>query len=156
VKLTARRGVIAAALTLGLAGVLVPAAVLASTGSPARPADSPGPLQQRTLAETTLPHFRVVLRITRPLDEPAAGSTVVADGYLPAAHHRWKLFGAAQVGPGGGAFWASEQVCSFEVSQWGPVPAHGSPAMATSDAMTVSLSPTPAIGCERAVTRHWR
>jgi hypothetical protein len=158
-NLTARRGMIAAVLSLGCAGVLVPAAALASSGSPARAlvqANSPGPLQQRTLAETTLPHFRVVLRITRPLDDPAAGGTVVADGYRPAAHHKWKLSAAEQVGLGGAADWYSEQVCSFEVTQWGPVPASGSPAMVTSDSMTVSLSPTPAIGCGRPVTRHWR
>lgn len=144
-KLTARSGMIAAGIALACSGVLLPAAALASAGSPAA---AP---QQRQLAVTTLSNFKVVLTATRlPGTGPAPMATVTAAGYRHTSHG-WKLIATKRIGGAGGWFWGPAEVCGLTATQLEPLPS----SAARSDTITVSLLETPALGCSNSITKRW-
>jgi hypothetical protein len=104
--------------------------------------------QRRQLAVTTLSSFEVVLTATR---KPDLRATVTAAGYRKTSRG-WMLIATRQVGVAGRWFWFSTTVCSLTVTQLKPLPSSAT----NSDTMTVSLLETPALGCSKAYTKHWK
>jgi hypothetical protein len=137
---------LAGVAAVACAAALTPVAALAATssGAVATHASSAAHPQRRQLAVTTLSSFKVVLTATR---EPELKAVVTAAGYR-ATTHGWKLIATRRLGT---YFWYSTEVCSLTVTQLKPEPSSAAP----SDAMTVRLLLTPALGCGRPLTKHW-
>jgi YVTN family beta-propeller protein len=106
------------------------------------------PPQRRQIAETTLTDFKVVLTVTRV--GTGLKGTVTAAGYQNTAGN-WTLTGQRQIGAAGQWFWYSTKVCGLTVTELKPLPS----TAATSDALTVSLLITPALGCSRNYSESW-
>jgi len=106
------------------------------------------PPQQRTIAQTTLTSFKVVLTVTRV--GTSLNATVTAAGYRNVAGH-WKPAGQKRIGAPGAWFWYPTEVCGLTVTELKPEPSSAAP----SDTLTVSLLMTPALGCSRNISETW-
>jgi hypothetical protein len=103
------------------------------------------------LATTTLTQFKVELVATEGTPGGAPLATVTAIGYEPAGNG-WKEVASETVGSANQWFWYPVEVCSFTVTELEP-----GPSTATDpDVMRVSLLITPAIGCSKTYTEHWK
>ena len=85
----------------------------------------------------------------------AAGVLAVAAG--PARHdHRrsgtgWQLIAVKRIGASYPWFWFAVDTCPLDITQYRP----GSPVR-TVDAIKVSLPATPALGCTKVFSEHWK
>ena len=133
----------------GLIGALIVATVPVVTAASATSTHASDP-EHRQIAVTALSSFKVVLTATRGPGPVAPTATVTAAGYRRSGAH-WKLIASKRVGKANQWFWFSVQTCSLTATQL-----QGVSPVTTYDSIKISLLITPAVGCSRTFSEHWR
>lgn len=136
---------IAAAGAVAAAGVLATVAVAGAAGASQHNA-SP---QQRQIGAAELSGFKVVLTATRGTGQPPT-ATVTAAGYQRSGAG-WKLIAVKRIGAPNQWFWFAVDTCSLDITQFEGV----SPVQNT-HSIKVSLLATPALGCTKSISEHWK
>jgi hypothetical protein len=121
---------------------------VALTGAAGASQHSASP-QHRQIGAAELSGFKVVLTATRGPGQPPT-ATVTAAGYRRSGAG-WKLIAVKRIGAANQWFWYAVDTCSLDITQFKGV----SPVRNT-DSVRVSLLATPALGCARPVSEHWK
>lgn len=136
---------IAAAGAVCAAGVLATVAVAGAAGA-SQHNTSP---QHRQIGAAELSGFKVVLTATRGAGQPPT-ATVTAAGYQRSGAG-WKLIAVKRIGAPNQWFWFAVDTCSLNITQF-----RGVSPVRNVDSIKVSLLATPALGCTRPISEHWK
>ena len=145
--LTVARRIAAAGVLAIAAGVLATVIVAGAAGASQSPR---GVSQQhRQIAAAELSGFKVVLTVTRGPGQPPT-ATVTAAGYRRSGAG-WQLIAVRRIGAANQWFWFAVDTCSLNITQFRA----GSPVRNV-DSIKVSLLATPALGCTKPFSEHWK
>ena len=146
---------IAAAGVLAAVGVFTTVAVAGEAGaslhkvSPHRASPHSASPQHRQIGAAELSGFKVVLTATRGTGQPPT-ATVTAAGYQRSGAG-WKLIAVKRIGAPNQWFWHAVDTCSLNITQ-----VTGVSPVQNADSIRVSLLATPALGCTKPITEHWK
>ena len=151
---------IAAAGVLAAVGVFTTVAVAGEAGaslhkvsphraSPHSASPHSASPQHRQIGAAELSGFKVVLTATRGTGQPPT-ATVTAAGYQRSGAG-WKLIAVKRIGAPNQWFWHAVDTCSLNITQFTGV----SPVQNV-DSIRVSLLATPALGCTKPISEHWK
>jgi hypothetical protein len=139
---------LAAAAVLAAAAGLLATVTVAGVAGASQPPRAAGP-QHRQIGAAELSGFRVVLTATRGPGQPPS-ATVTAAGYRRSGAG-WQLIAVKRIGAPGQWFWFAVDTCSLDTTQF-----QGVSPVQTVDSIKVSLLATPALGCTRPLSEHWK
>jgi ABC-type amino acid transport substrate-binding protein len=105
--------------------------------------------QHRQIGVAELTGFKVVLIATRGTGQPPT-ATVTAAGYRR-SRAGWTLIAVKRIGGVDQWFWYAVDTCSLDITQFQA----GSPVRNV-DSIKVSLLATPALGCTKPFSEHWK
>ena len=138
---------IAAAGVLAAAAGLLATVIVAGTAGASQQQNA-GP-QHRQIGVAELTGFKVVLTVTKGTGQPPL-ATVTAAGYRRSGAG-WKLIAVKRIGAAYPWFWNAVDTCSLDITQFRA----GSPVRDV-DSIRVSLLATPALGCTKPFSEHWK
>ena len=141
---------IAAAGVLAAVGVFTTVAVAGEAGASLHKVSphSASP-QHRQIGAAELSGFKVVLTATRGRGQPPT-ATVTAAGYQRSGAG-WKLIAVKRIGAPNQWFWFAVDTCSLNITQF-----KGVSPVQNIDSITVSLLASPALGCTKPMSEHWK
>jgi hypothetical protein len=145
-NLRVTRRIAAAGVLAVAAGVL---ATVTAAGAAASPPQRNAAPQHRQIGVAELTGFKVVLTVTRGTGQPPL-ATVTAAGYQRSGSG-WKLIAVKRIGGSSPWFWFAVGTCSLAITQFQA----GSPVRNV-DSMKVSLLASPALGCTKPFSEHWK
>src|SRR5215472_321155 len=148
--LSVTRRIAAAGILAAAVGVFTTVAVAGEAGASLHKASphhaSP---QHRQIGAAELSGFKVVLTATRGTGQPPT-ATVTAAGFQRSGAG-WKLIAVNRIGAPGQWFWFAVDTCSLNITQF-----QGVSPVRNVDSIKVSLLATPALGCTRPISEHWK
>ena len=143
--LSVTRRIAAAGVVTIAAGLL---ATVTAVGAAGASQHNPSP-RHRQIGAGQLSGFKVVLTATRGPGQPPT-ATVTAAGYQRSGAG-WKLIAVKRIGAPNQWFWHAVDTCSLNITQFTGV----SPVQNV-DSIRVSLLATPALGCTKPISEHWK
>ena len=139
------RRIAAAGVVTIAAGLLATVTAVGAAGASQHNA-SP---QHRQIGAAQLSGFKVVLTATRGPGQPPT-ATVTAAGYQRSGAG-WKLIAVKRIGAPNQWFWHAVDTCSLNITQ-----VTGVSPVQNADSIRVSLLATPALGCTKPISEHWK